>query len=103
MPDSNDLVARVREANSNSVGNSVYSVSFDQEMLDRHNSGETPLPLFGTKYMFHLEGVVDCPEFLVNTKKSTTVEILLYLKCTPGFHYFGSSTISFENLLLKYS
>ena len=71
MPDSNDLVARVREANSNSVSNSVYSVSFDQEMLDRHNSGEAPLPLFGTKYMFHLEGVVDCPEFLVKLKLPT--------------------------------
>ncbi len=23
------------------------------------------LPLFGAKYDFHLEGVVDCPEFLV--------------------------------------
>lgn len=22
-------------------------------------------PLFGAKYNFHLEGVVDCPEFLV--------------------------------------
>jgi hypothetical protein len=34
-------------------------------MLDRHNSGEAPIPLFGAKYQFHLEGVVDCPEFLV--------------------------------------
>ena len=24
------------------------------------------LPLFGAKYQFHLEGVVDCPEFLVH-------------------------------------
>lgn len=23
-------------------------------------------PIFGAKYNFHLEGVVDCPEFLVN-------------------------------------
>ena len=23
------------------------------------------LPLFGARYNFHLEGVVDCPEFLV--------------------------------------
>jgi len=24
-----------------------------------------PFPIFGAKYNFHLEGVVDCPEFLV--------------------------------------
>lgn len=26
---------------------------------------DKPFPLFGAKYNFHLEGVVDCPEFLV--------------------------------------
>lgn len=26
---------------------------------------EEPFPIFGAKYNFHLEGVVDCPEFLV--------------------------------------
>ena len=41
-----------------SFGNEVYSVSFDGENTEN-------LPLFGAKYDFHLEGVVDCPEFLV--------------------------------------
>lgn len=27
---------------------------------------EEQFPIFGAKYNFHLEGVVDCPEFLVN-------------------------------------
>ena len=27
---------------------------------------EANIPLFGAKYDFHLEGVVDCPEFLVH-------------------------------------
>lgn len=26
---------------------------------------EESFPIFGAKYNFHLEGVVDCPEFLV--------------------------------------
>lgn len=26
---------------------------------------DEPFPIFGAKYNFHLEGVVDCPEFLV--------------------------------------
>uniref|UniRef100_UPI00358EA058 mRNA cap guanine-N7 methyltransferase isoform X2 n=1 Tax=Myxine glutinosa TaxID=7769 RepID=UPI00358EA058 len=40
-------------------GNEVYNVRF-------HDSGTSPPPIFGAKYDFHLEGVVDCPEFLVH-------------------------------------
>nr|SVE84301.1 EOG090X07I2 [Daphnia pulex] len=41
-------------------GNSIFSVEFPIETpLD-------PPPLFGAKYNFHLEEVVDCPEFLVH-------------------------------------
>ena len=50
---------RVRAADDKrSFGNEVYSVTFQDENTDN-------LPLFGAKYDFHLEGVVDCPEFLV--------------------------------------
>lgn len=38
----------------------MYRVTFEEDF----DPEETP-PLFGTKYNFHLEGVVDCPEFLV--------------------------------------
>ncbi|CAB4067009.1 RNMT [Lepeophtheirus salmonis] len=38
-----------------------YSVEFEEPLTE-----ETTLPLFGAKYNFHLEGVVDCPEFLVH-------------------------------------
>jgi len=48
---------RLRQSQDNSFGNDVYRVTFD----DKDN-----LPLFGCKYNFHLEGVVDCPEFLVH-------------------------------------
>jgi len=57
-------------------GNSVYSVSFDrdstvgQRVLNKEEQSSQvslkDLPDFGNKYNFHLEGVVDCPEFLVN-------------------------------------
>lgn len=57
-PNSYDLVKRLRKSDGMKFGNDVYSVTFCTE--DKHN-----LPLFGAKYDFHLEGVVDCPEFLV--------------------------------------
>ena len=41
-----------------SFGNEVYEISFDTESKQN-------IPLFGAKYHFKLEGVVDCPEFIV--------------------------------------
>ncbi|XP_008555901.1 mRNA cap guanine-N7 methyltransferase [Microplitis demolitor] len=58
IPNANDLVYQWRQADGNKFGNSVYSVEF---LCDKEN-----IPLFGAKYNFHLEGVVDCPEFLIN-------------------------------------
>ncbi|KAL5276798.1 RNMT family protein [Megaselia abdita] len=57
IPDANEIMRRQRLANENSFGNSVYNIEF---CCDTENP-----PLFGAKYQFHLEGVVDCPEFLV--------------------------------------
>lgn len=47
---------RLEASETNSFGNEVYSVKFEKK-------GE--YPLFGCKYDFHLEEVVDVPEFLV--------------------------------------
>ncbi|PRD26581.1 UNVERIFIED_CONTAM: rnmt [Trichonephila clavipes] len=55
VPDAYDIMRRL-EASDCSFGNDVFSVTFP--------SKEQP-SLFGAKYDFHLEGVVDCPEFLV--------------------------------------
>jgi mRNA (guanine-N7-)-methyltransferase len=60
-PDSQEIIRRLRESGSNVFGNDVYSVKFDQQFVDQNYK----IPLFGAKYDFHLEGVVDCPEFLV--------------------------------------
>lgn len=48
---------RLKNADGLSFGNDVYTVTF---------SSKEDFPLFGCKYNFQLEGVVDCPEFLVN-------------------------------------
>lgn len=50
--------SRWQKCDGNKFGNDVYSIDF---LCDK----ERP-PLFGAKYNFHLEGVVDCPEFLVH-------------------------------------
>lgn len=56
-PDAYDLVRRVRMSDGLTFGNDVFRVTFrDKEQF----------PLFGAQYDFHLEGVVDCPEFLVH-------------------------------------
>ncbi|XP_015608861.1 mRNA cap guanine-N7 methyltransferase isoform X2 [Cephus cinctus] len=59
IPDAYDLVSRWQKCEGNKFGNDVYSVEFQCEE-------KTKPPLFGAKYNFHLEGVVDCPEFLVH-------------------------------------
>ncbi|KFM66263.1 mRNA cap guanine-N7 methyltransferase, partial [Stegodyphus mimosarum] len=82
LPDAYDIMRRLEEAEDLSFGNDVYSVTFP--------SKERP-PLFGAKYDFHLEGVVDCPEFLVYfpafVKLAEEVDLEL-LFCTRFEDYF---------------
>ena len=53
-------IGRDRDPDNRKFGNSIFSVEFPPDTpLD-------PPPLFGAKYNFHLEEVVDCPEFLVH-------------------------------------
>ena len=51
--------SRLEASNSNSFGNEVYRIEFPEDRK-KENS------LFGDKYNFFLEGVVNCPEFLVH-------------------------------------
>lgn len=51
--------ARQRRHANNSFGNDVYRIEC---LFDTRR----PIPLFGAKYHFNLEGVVNCPEFLVH-------------------------------------
>lgn len=57
MPNAYEIVKRMRKAGKNSFKNSVFSL----EMCSPE-----PYSLFGAKYNFYLEGVVNCPEFLVH-------------------------------------
>ena len=53
-------LGRNEDPENRKFGNTIFSVEFPEETpLD-------PPPLFGAKYNFHLEEVVDCPEFLVH-------------------------------------
>lgn len=57
IPDANEIVKRQRDAGNVSFGNDLYRITFQCDT-------EQP-PLFGAKYNFELDGVVNCPEFLV--------------------------------------
>lgn len=51
--------ARLKKSDAASIGNDVFRIKFDSE--DKES-----FALFGAKYEFFLEGVVNCPEFLVH-------------------------------------
>lgn len=53
--------SRVRKAGGKKFGNDVFSVEFETPVDETE-----PPPIFGAQYNFHMEGVVDCPEFLVH-------------------------------------
>uniref|UniRef100_A0A667HQS2 mRNA (guanine-N(7))-methyltransferase n=1 Tax=Lynx canadensis TaxID=61383 RepID=A0A667HQS2_LYNCA len=55
-PNSFELIRRLEVSETESFGNEIYTVKFQKK-------GD--YPLFGCKYDFNLEGVVDVPEFLV--------------------------------------
>lgn len=59
IPNAYEIVTRARKSPSATFGNRIYNI----KLLFDPKEG---YPLFGAKYDFHLEGVVDCPEFLVN-------------------------------------
>lgn len=58
MPNANEIIKRQRGADSTEFGNDIYRISF---LCDSNEP-----PLFGAKYNFELDGVVNCPEFLVH-------------------------------------
>lgn len=57
IPDSADIIRRLRDSDSKIYQNSLFRIEL---------CVDEPYPLFGAKYNFYLEGVVDCPEFLVH-------------------------------------
>lgn len=57
--DGNEVVSRLKKSESNEFGNELYNIKF-------HQQDKTNFPLFGVKFDFQLDSVVECPEFLVN-------------------------------------
>lgn len=55
-PDAHKIVKNIKSCSSDSFGNSIFNIKPECKF---------PFPLFGSKYFFHLEGVVNCPEFVV--------------------------------------
>ena len=82
-------VSRVRNGTNL---NSVYNItSFDPPL-----SKDEPPSIFGSKYNFQLEGVVDCPEFLVHfpTFEKLAERHGLMLICKQRFdRYFNSVSL----------
>ncbi|XP_055826158.1 mRNA cap guanine-N7 methyltransferase 1-like isoform X2 [Solanum dulcamara] len=62
MPDANIIIKKLREAEGQTFGNSVYWIRFDEEFSEKKFKSSYP---FGIKYKFHLEDAIDCPEWIV--------------------------------------
>lgn len=58
IPNSYEIVKRLKKSKDKSYDNEIIEISVDSFDLDN-------IPLIGAKYNFHLDEVVDCPEFLV--------------------------------------
>lgn len=76
IPNAYEIVRRANEAvhptkDDIDFGNSIYSIRFQPDICQRTVNSDTctwgalKFPLFGARYDFQLDGVVDCPEYLV--------------------------------------
>ncbi|CAB4043264.1 mRNA cap guanine-N7 methyltransferase-like, partial [Paramuricea clavata] len=75
------LRKRVRQSEDMSFENNCYKITF----TEKEN-----ISLFGHKYDFHLEGVVDCPEFVVHFPllEKMAAKFGMTLELAQGFHHF---------------
>lgn len=74
IPNAYEIVLRQKRSKKDSFGNSVFNISFEPGVTENY-------PLFGAKYNFHLEGVVDCPEYLVHFPTFERLAAKYGLKC----------------------
>lgn len=98
IPNAHEIVSRAKKSSDLSFGNRIFSIKL---MFDPKSDG---YPLFGGKYDFHLEGVVDCPEFLVNFDLLVKLasEYGLELIYKAGFaNFFNDHKDKYSQLLPK--
>ena len=99
--DSYEIVKRLSECGGNTFGNEVYRIKY----LNEENFENQP-PLFGAKIDFQLDGVVDCPEYLIHFP--TLVKIaeryklkLVFKKRFSDFYNEFSKNQEYFNLLSR--
>ena len=61
--DANEVVSRLKKSETDSFGNELYNIKF---YLNEEQADKTSFPLFGMKFNFQLDSVVECPEYLLN-------------------------------------
>ncbi|KAL5107501.1 mRNA cap guanine-N7 methyltransferase [Taenia crassiceps] len=80
VPNAYEILKRLNQSeDGRSFGNSVYSITFDVPYTTQHLP-----PLFGARYHFQLEGVVDCPEHLVYPPLLIAMAEEVSLECVEG-------------------
>lgn len=95
IPDAYEIVSRARKSPDGTFGNRIFNI----KLLFDPKEG---YPLFGAKYDFHLEGVVDCPEFLVNFELfvKLAAEFGLELVYKARFaDFFKDHSVNYKQLL----
>lgn len=75
----NKVMAKTLNQKKLKFGNNIFSIEFPAKALDYEK-----VPLFGNTYLFHLDGVVDCPEFLIHFQ--TVVQIAKKFNLELHFH-----------------
>ncbi|XP_015363309.1 PREDICTED: mRNA cap guanine-N7 methyltransferase [Diuraphis noxia] len=96
IPNANEIVRRQKECGKKQFGNSIYNIEFLCDI-------DKPFPIFGAKYNFHLEGVVDCPEFLVyfpaleKLAKSYGLELKMKMTFADYFEKHSNLDVNFLN------
>ncbi|KAM3186923.1 hypothetical protein ACTXT7_003328 [Hymenolepis weldensis] len=81
VPNAYEIIRRLQQSeDKRSFGNSVYKITFDEPFTDANQ----PPALFGARYHFHLEDVVDCPEYLVYPPLLVAMAKEVSLQCVQG-------------------
>lgn len=87
-----ELMKRLRSSKENSFGNDLYNIKF-------YNESKEDFPLFGHKFDFQLQNVVECPEYVINfdalelIAKKHNLKLVL---CKTFSEYFEENSNSFE-------
>ncbi|XP_013133687.1 PREDICTED: mRNA cap guanine-N7 methyltransferase isoform X2 [Papilio polytes] len=95
IPNAYEIVSRAQKSENNAFENRIYKIKL---LFDPRNG----YPLFGAKYDFQLEGVVNCPEFLVNFKLfvKLAAEYGLELVYQAGFSdFYNDYSVNYKQLI----